>query len=93
MSWLGKEFMASPEWKEYSPGTKAGKIGRFNEIVEARLLGETLKFGELDYTLIRRKHIYPLRAIKFEEGSHVNRNRLSNRKCICMGHQASIIII
>ncbi len=69
LNWLITEYQNSPEWKALSKDTKKGKKGRFRYIRSAKPRGETLEFGEIDYTHIQRRHVYKLRAFAFEEGA------------------------
>jgi len=66
---LYKQWKASPEWKQYSPGTKKQKKSHMKEAMNVRLTGEDLRFGDLNYTLLRKRDIYRLRHYKYEEGA------------------------
>lgn len=66
---LYKKWTASPEWKQYAEGTKIQKKSHMNKAMKVRLSGEQLKFGDLNYNLLRKRNIYQLRQYKYEEGA------------------------
>ena len=71
--WVYAEYLKSPEWKELQPVSQSGKRGRLNEIMDVvipnqTLNGQELKFGDLEYLLLGRKHILELRKFKYEQG-------------------------
>ena len=69
VEWLFKQFHASPEFSEYSPNTKPPKLNRAEKIYKAQPRGQTLAFGDVNYTLLKRSHMYQLRAFAFEDGA------------------------
>lgn len=66
LNWLYDKYVKSPEWKEYAPKTQETKKGRKKYILSAKPRGQTLEFGEQDYTLLGRTQMYQLRAYAFE---------------------------
>ena len=66
---LYNKWKASPEWKQYAEGTKIQKNSHMKEAMKVRLPGEPLKFGDQNYTLLRKRNIYQLRQYKYEEGA------------------------
>lgn len=69
VAWLFKKFFASPEFTEYRPQTRIDKHNRAKHILAAQPRGEDRPFGDQDYTLLQRSHMYKFRAFAFEMGA------------------------